>query len=115
MGMIRGGRLKALATTSPKRVEQLPAVPTMVEAGYADFVTSSWQGVFVPAGTPKEVVDRLHTALTQTLQTPDVIERLGKGGVSAVASASPQAFAEFVANEHRRWGKVARESKATVD
>ncbi len=115
IGMIRGGRLKALATTSPKRVEQLANVPTMVEAGYADFVTSSWQGVFVPVGTPKEIIDRLHAALAQTLQTPDVIERLGKGGVSAVASVSPQAFAEFVANEHRRWGRVARESKATVD
>jgi tripartite-type tricarboxylate transporter receptor subunit TctC len=115
MGMIRGGRLKALATTSPKRVEQLPNVPTMVEAGYADFVTSSWQGVFVPAGTPQEMVERLHAALAQTLQTPDVVERLAKGGVSAVASATPQAFAEFVANENKRWGRVARESKATVD
>lgn len=115
IGMIRGGRLKALATTSPKRVEQLAAVPTMVESGYTDFVTSSWQGVFVPTGTPKEIVERLHAALAQTLQTPDVIERLAKSGVSAVVSPSPQAFAEFVANEHRRWGRVARESNATVD
>ncbi|MEI6300181.1 MAG: tripartite tricarboxylate transporter substrate binding protein [Betaproteobacteria bacterium] len=115
IGMIRGGRLKALATTSPKRTEQLAAVPTMVEAGFADFVTSSWQGIFVPAGTPKDVVERLYAALVQTLQTPDVIERLGKSGVSAVTSASPQAFGEFVANEHRRWGRVARDANATVD
>ena len=115
IGMIRGGRLKALATTSPKRTEQLAAVPTMIEAGFAEFVTSSWQGVFVPAGTSKEIVDRLYAALVQTLQTPDVIERLAKSGVSAVTSASPQAFAEFVANEHRRWGRVARDANATVD
>ena len=115
IGMIRGGRLKALATTSPKRTEQLVAVPTMVEAGYPEFVTSSWQGIFVPAGTPKEVVDRLHAALVQTLQTPDVIGRLAKSGVSAVTSASPQAFGEFVANEHHRWGRVARDANATVD
>jgi tripartite-type tricarboxylate transporter receptor subunit TctC len=115
IGMIRGGRLKALATTSPKRTEQLAAVPTMVEAGFADFVTSSWQGIFVPAGTPKDVVERLYAALVQTLQTPDVIERLGKSGVSAVTSTSPQAFGEFVANEHRRWGRVARDANATVD
>ncbi len=115
IGMIRGGRLKALATTSPKRTEQLASVPTMVEAGFAEFVTSSWQGIFVPAGTPKDVVDRLYATLVQTLQTPDVIERLAKSGVSAVTSASPQAFGEFVANEHRRWGRVARDANATVD
>ena len=115
IGMIRGGRLKALATTSPKRTEQLASVPTMVEAGFAEFVTSSWQGIFVPAGTPKDVVDRLYATLVQTLQTTDVIERLAKSGVSAVTSASPQAFGEFVANEHRRWGRVARDANATVD
>ena len=115
IGMLRGNRLRALAVTSAKRLEQLPSVPTMVESGYPDFVTSSWQGIFVPAGTPNEIVERLYAALMQTMKTPDVVERLGKGGVSVATSAGPAAFAEFVAAETRRWAKVAKDSGATVD
>ena len=87
----------------------------MAESGYADLVVSSWQGVFVPAGTPKDIVDRLYAALQQTFQTPDVVERLGKGGVGVSLSPSPQAFAEYIAAESQRWARIARESKATVD
>ena len=115
MGLIQGGRLRILAVTSPKRLAQLPAAPTMVESGYADFVSSSWQGVFVPAGTPREIVERLYAALLQAMKTPEVGERLAKGGVEVATSASPGAFAEFVAAETQRWGRVAKESGATVD
>ena len=115
MGYIKGGRLKALAVTSTKRLEPLPDVPTMRESGYLDGSSGSWQGVLVPAGTSRAVVDRLFEVLVQTMKTPDVIERLAKGGAEAVTSASPKAFVDFIAAETQRWGKVARESGATVD
>jgi tripartite-type tricarboxylate transporter receptor subunit TctC len=115
MGQIKGGRIKVLAVTSAKRMQQLPETPTMVESGYRDFLSSSWQGIFVPAGTPREIVERLYGALLQTMKTPDVVERLAKGGVEVATSASPKAFADFVASETQRWGKVAKESGATVD
>ncbi len=115
MGPIKGGRLKALAVTSAKRLEPLPDVPTMKESGFPDGASGSWQGVLVPAGTPREVVERLYAVLVQTMKTPDVVERLAKGGAEAVTSGSPQAFAEFIAAETQRWGKVAKESGATVD
>src|SRR5713226_5964848 len=115
MGYIKGGRLKALAVTSTKRLEPLPDVPTMRESGYLDGSSGSWQGVLVPAGTPRAVVDRLFEVLLQTMKTPDVIERLAKGGAEAVTSASPKAFVDFIAAETQRWGKVARESGATAD
>ncbi len=115
MGHIKGGRLKALAVTSAKRLEPLPDVPTMKESGYPDGSSGSWQGVLVPAGTPREIVERLYGVLLQTMKTPDVIERLAKGGAEAVTSASPKAFTEFIAAETQRWGKVAKESGATVD
>ena len=115
MGYIKGGRLKALAVTSTKRLEPLPDVPTMRESGYLDGSSGSWQGVLVPAGTSRAVVDRLFEVLVQTMKTPDVIERLAKGGAEAVTSASPKAFVDFIAAETQRWGKVARESRATVD
>lgn len=115
LGHIKGGRLKALAVISGKRLEQLPDVPTMVEAGYPDSTSGSWQGIFVPAGTPKDIADRLHAVMLQTMKTPDVAERLAKSGIDVVLSASPAAFAAYVAAETQRWGKVAKDSGATVD
>jgi tripartite-type tricarboxylate transporter receptor subunit TctC len=115
MGHIKSGRLKALAITSPKRIKELPEVPTMRESGYLDGSSGSWQGVLVPAGTPREIVERLYVVLVQTMKTPEVIERLAKGGAEAVTSSSPKAFADFVASETQRWGKVAKESGAIAD
>src|SRR5438876_3011345 len=115
IGQVRGGKLKLLAVTSPRRMEQAPSAPTMVESGYPDFVTGSWQGVFVPAGTPRDIVERLFTAVQSTMGTPEVAERLKNGGAEVVISQSPAAFMEFVAAETRRWARVVRESNATAD
>jgi tripartite-type tricarboxylate transporter receptor subunit TctC len=115
MPMIKSGRLKVLAVTAPKRLEPLPEVPTMGEAGYPGFESGSWQGIFVPAGTPKGVVDRLYGVAVKTMQSPEVIQRLGHGGVEVVTSRSSAQFAEFVAAESERWGKAAKEAGATVD
>ncbi len=115
INFVKAGRLKALAVTSPRRVDALPQVPTMVEAGYADFVTSSWQGVFLPTGTPRPVVARLQDALVKVLAIAEVKERFASGGVTATASRTPEDFAAYVSAESERWGKVARESGATID
>jgi tripartite-type tricarboxylate transporter receptor subunit TctC len=115
LGFVKGGRLKILAVTSAKRIAQLPEVPTMVESGFPRSVSGSWQGIFVPKGTPQPVVDRLFSVTQQVMKVPDVVERLATGGVEVVLSASPKAFADFVASESGRWGGVAREVGATVD
>jgi tripartite-type tricarboxylate transporter receptor subunit TctC len=115
MGQIQGKRIKVLAVTSAKRMPQLPETPTLVESGYRGFVSSSWQGVFVPTGTPRGAVDRLFAVLQQTMKTPAVAERLATGGADVRLSESPRAFAAFVASESQRWGRVAREAGATVD
>ena len=115
INFVKAGRLKAFAVTSTKRVEALPQVPTMIEAGYPDFVTSSWQGLFVPAGTPRPVVARLHETMVKVLAMPEVKERFSSGGVVASSSKSPEEFAAYVSAESERWGRVARESGATID
>jgi tripartite-type tricarboxylate transporter receptor subunit TctC len=115
IGQVRGGKLKLLAVTSQRRMEQAPSAPTMVESGYPDFVTGSWQGVFVPAGTPRDIVERLFTAIQSTMRTVEVAERLKNGGAEVVISQTPAAFMEFVAAETRRWARVVRESNATAD
>jgi tripartite-type tricarboxylate transporter receptor subunit TctC len=115
MPMVKAGRLKVLAVAAPKRLQPLPDAPTMAESGYPGFETGSWQGIFVPAGTPREVVDRLYDAMIRTMRTPEVGQRLANGGVEVVTSASPAAFAQFVTAETARWGKAAKEAGATVD
>jgi tripartite-type tricarboxylate transporter receptor subunit TctC len=115
MPLIKSGRLKVLAVAAPKRLQPLPDVPTMTEAGYTTFETGSWQGVLVPAGTPQEVIDRLYAATVKTMQAREVRERLGQGGVEVVTSASPAAFGQFIADETARWGKAAKQAGATVD
>ena len=115
MGHIQGGRLKALAVVSPKRLVQLPNVPTMAESGFPDSTSGSWQGIFVPTGTSKDIADRLYAVMLQTMKHPDIVDRLGKGGVEVVTSPSSAAFAAFVAAETQRWGRLAKESGATVD
>jgi len=115
LGYIKGGKLKVLAVTSARRIAALPDVPTMVESGFPRSVTGSWQGIFVPKGTPQPVVDKLFSVTQQVMRTPDVIQRLAGGGVDVVLSDSPKAFADYVASESERWGKVAHEVGATVD
>src|SRR2546421_4264428 len=115
IGQVRGGKIKLLAVTSAKRMEQAPDAATMAESGYADFVTGSWQGVFVPSGTPRDIVSLLFKVTNQTMATREVVERLANGGAYVVTSASPAAFAQFVAAESRRWAQVAKQSGATVD
>jgi tripartite-type tricarboxylate transporter receptor subunit TctC len=112
---VKGGRLKVLAVTSAKRIPALPDTPTMVESGFPHSVSGSWQGIFVPTGTPRPVVDRLFAVTRQVMRTKDVAERLAGGGAEVVLSDSPEAFADFVAAESQRWGRVAREVGATVD
>jgi tripartite-type tricarboxylate transporter receptor subunit TctC len=112
---IKAGRLKPLAVTSAKRIDQIPNVPTVHEAGYADLAASSWQGIFVPVGTSRQVVDKLFSVTQQVMKDPDVVARLKTGGGEAVTSESPAAFAKYVAAETERWARIAKDANATPD
>jgi tripartite-type tricarboxylate transporter receptor subunit TctC len=84
LSFVQAGRLKALGISSTRRIDALPQVPTMVEAGFPEMVSDSWQGVFVPGGTPRPIVDKLHLALLATLGSPEIREALvGRGGRGA--------------------------------
>ena len=115
ISLLKAGKLKPLGISTKRRIDALPNVPTMIEAGFPEMTSGAWQGVFVPAGTPRPIVDKLYAAIVTTLRVPETVERFTHGGVGVVTSKSPEEFAAFVQAEAMRWSKVAQESGATVD
>ncbi|RAI45817.1 Bug family tripartite tricarboxylate transporter substrate binding protein [Rhodoplanes roseus] len=115
MPHIKSGRVKVLAITSKERSPALPDVPTVVELGYPDIVATSWQGFLVPTGTPRPIVDKLFQAIAKAVADPSVKQRMLEGGVTAVASESPEAFKAYIDKETARWAVVVKESGAVPD
>ena len=109
---IGSGKARALATTAAKRAPQLPAVPTMLESGIADYVVTAWYGMCAPAGTPLAILDKLHADLTRTLQAPDLQQRLADL-VIEVAPTSRDEFTAFIRSELARWARVVKDAGIT--
>ena len=104
---LKSGKLRALAVTSAQRSPLLPELPTMHEAGLPGFAATGWYGLLAPAGTPPEIINRLHAAATQTLATKEVQERLSSQGAE-IAGSTPQAFTQFIRAETDKWTKLVR-------
>ena len=111
---VRAGKLVPLAVTTAKRSPELPDVPTIAEAGVPGYEATSWFGMFAVAGTPKPVLDRLHAALAKVLKQSDVQKKIAEQGGEVVVD-TPEQFAAFIKTETAKWGKVVKESGATVD
>jgi tripartite-type tricarboxylate transporter receptor subunit TctC len=112
---VRAGRIKALATTAPQRLAELPDVPTMAELGFAGIGTNAWQGMFAPAATPKTIVDKLHDAVAESLSAPAMKEDLSKKMLTVTVSASSQEFSDLVRRETLGWGDFLREAKIKIE
>lgn len=111
---IQSGKLKPLAVTTTKRSSMFPEVPTIAEAGVKGYELSGWYAVFVPAGTPKPIVDRLNSELVKAIKLPDVQQRFAQIGAEPVGS-SPQELAATLKEETARWSKVVRERNIKAD
>ena len=81
----------------------------MAEAGFTGMKSGSWQGVYVPTGTPRAIVNKLYAIVTRVMNDPDVVKRLNDGGVEVVLSKSQQDFAEFMQVQTERWDKLVKE------
>ena len=111
---VKSGKLRALAVLGPSRINVLPDVPTVKEAGLPGIEALAWNGIFVPAGTPPAVIERLHAELVRAYNAPDVKGQVIATG-STVAADSPQEFATFIRAENEKWGKVIRAAKIKPD
>jgi tripartite-type tricarboxylate transporter receptor subunit TctC len=101
--------VRALATTAAKRSSALPDVPTMIEAGFAGFDMVSWQGILVPAGTPKEIVARLNSEIVKALQTREVRDGYAKLGVDVLGN-TPDQFAAYIRQEQAKWSNIVKDA-----
>jgi tripartite-type tricarboxylate transporter receptor subunit TctC len=111
---VKSGRVRMLAAVSPERIPALPDVPTMREQGL-NMAVGSWQGIYVPKGTPGAVVKKLFDVAHETMKHPEVIKRMTDSGVSIVTSKSPEEFAKFWKSEHERFAKVIRDAKIPTE
>jgi tripartite-type tricarboxylate transporter receptor subunit TctC len=111
---IKAGKLRALALVAPQRSAALPDVPTIAEAGLADFEVTTWYGVLAPAGTPRNVISRLNAELGKIMHSPELKEKLAATGTEPLTS-TPQEFAAYIKREIAKWGDVIRKSGAKAD
>jgi tripartite-type tricarboxylate transporter receptor subunit TctC len=107
MPYLKAGRLRPLGVTTTTRIEALPDVPTIAEAGVPGYESVQWFGMLVPAGTPRGIIDRLHQEFTRALRAPDMKERLTSLGLNAVGS-TPEEFAGYIKSETEKWAKVIK-------
>ena len=107
--LIKSGQLRALAVTGKERSPALPDVPTMAEAGFPDVEGSTWTAVVVPAGTPKDIVARLHDMIVASLATPDVKDKLAAMAYAPIGD-SPEQCEAFFKDEMAKWGKVIKDA-----
>jgi tripartite-type tricarboxylate transporter receptor subunit TctC len=104
-GQVNDGKLRVLATSSPQRSELNPNLPTVDEAGVKGYEVTSWNAVFAPKGTPKEIIDAMNKAMREVLALPDVKERFAKVGVVAKASTPEELMAKLKA-DIAKWNAV---------
>jgi tripartite-type tricarboxylate transporter receptor subunit TctC len=114
MPHVKAGRLRALAVTTPQRSPDLPDVPTVAEAGVPGYEATLWLNISAPAGTPAELVNRLYTETAKVLQDPEVQQGFRAAGVEATVLA-PEPLGAFIRSEYEKWGRVVRETGATVN
>ena len=114
MGQIKSGKLRPLAVTSAKRSSSLPEVPTVAELGYKDFDVATWYGLFMPAGTPKEIVTTVNAEVNKLLATPDMKAAIiGQG--AEPQSMTPEQFSTLLKNDYQKWKGIVQASGATIE
>jgi tripartite-type tricarboxylate transporter receptor subunit TctC len=108
---VRNGRLRAYGVTSLKRAVGAPDIPTIAEAGLPGYESVQWFGILAPAGTPREIVARLHRDITRVTQEKEIQARFLSDGAEARWSETPEQFGAFMRAETAKWAKVVAQAK----
>lgn len=111
---VRGGKLRGLAVTSAERMSVAPEMPTLAQSGFPGFEAGTWFGLLAPAGTPREIIARLHTDTIKVLGLPETQERLSGQGATTVGN-TPEQFAGYIRSESAKWAKVLKASGVRAD
>jgi tripartite-type tricarboxylate transporter receptor subunit TctC len=111
---VRSGKLRALATTGPKRAVSMPDLPTMIEAGVPGYESTAWFGLAMPAGTPRDIIARMNAEGQKAAAAPDFVKRMTDLGYEIVGG-TPEQMAAMIQDEIRRWGPIVKASGAKVD
>ena len=111
----KSGKIKVLAVVSKKRVPALPDTPTMIELGFPELDLGSWQGIYVPKGTPKEIVDRLYKATVKVVHDPWTGDQYSKASAQPITSDSPAEFAQFMRTQVAFWGRIVKDLNIKVE
>ena len=112
--LVKSGQLRALAVTAPQRIPELPDVPTMDELGYRGMPPDSWQAIVAPARTPSDVINKINAVVNQGLATPELQDKIKRlGGVPEPRTV--QQFADYIADQYKRWGEVLRITGVTLN
>ena len=111
---VQGGKLRALMVTQPKRASLLPDVPTSAEAGYPAFQATNVTGLMAPAGTPREIVEKVNAAVKKVLERPTSVERLQQLGADNIAD-TPEKFGAYIQEDFAKWTRIVKEANVKVD
>jgi tripartite-type tricarboxylate transporter receptor subunit TctC len=114
IGHIKSGQLRALAVSSPKRLDALPDLPTVAESGYKDFEADQWYGVVAPVGTPREIINKLNQQINIALNAPELKARLTSEGAVATPG-TPEVFGALIVREIARWKPVITSGRVKAD
>jgi len=114
VGLIKGGKVRAMAITNSNRFPLMPELPTVAEAGIPGFAVNNWTGVFVPAATPADIIARLNAEFVKVLAMPDVKKRLLGNGIDAMSN-TPQQFATYIRVETAKWASVIKDANVKVE
>jgi len=112
--MIKAGKMRVLGVASPNRIAALPDVPTLAEQGIAQFEAWAWQGLVVPAGTPKDIIATLGTQYARAVADPGVRQKLIEAGVEPITS-SPEEMSSYIRSETAKWAQVIKEGDIKVE
>ena len=112
--MIREGKVRAISTWAPKRLPELPDVPTMIESGFPGLSLTYWTGLWAPAGTPRAIVEKLNNATNTALRSAEMKAAMDNLGIEPIIG-TPQDFAAFIATERPKWAKIVETSGVKID